>query len=145
MKLEGDQARLYELIWKRAMASQMESASIERTSVDFVEPTGKVELRATGQVILFDGFLALYQEGRDDEEDEENRRLPQLKQGERVDVRDVKADQHFTEPPPRYLGSEPRQEAGRTRHRPAVHLRGNPGETARTQVRDHGQEPLHPG
>ncbi len=102
MKLEGDSARLYELIWKRAMASQMESASIERTSVDFVEPSGKVELRATGQVVLFDGFLALYQEGRDDEEDEENRRLPQLRQGERVDVRDVKAGQHFTEPPPRY-------------------------------------------
>ena len=61
-----------------------------------------LELRATGQVILFDGFLKLYQEGRDDEEDEENRRLPQLKQGESVKVQDVKADQHFTEPPPRY-------------------------------------------
>lgn len=102
MKLDGDQAKLYELIWKRAMASQMESASLERTSVDLTEPTGKVELRATGQVVLFDGFLALYQEGRDDEEDEENRRLPHLKQGERVDVKDVKADQHFTEPPPRF-------------------------------------------
>ncbi|MEZ5891513.1 MAG: DNA topoisomerase, partial [Xanthobacteraceae bacterium] len=93
---------LYELVWKRAVASQMESASIERTTVDFTEPTGKVELRATGQVILFDGFLKLYQEGRDDEEDEENRRLPQLKQGEAVKVEEVKADQHFTEPPPRY-------------------------------------------
>jgi DNA topoisomerase-1 len=102
LHLDGDQARLYELIWKRAVASQMEAASIERTTVDFTEPTGKVELRATGQVILFDGFLKLYQEGRDDEEDEENRRLPQLKQGESVNVRDVKADQHFTEPPPRY-------------------------------------------
>jgi DNA topoisomerase-1 len=102
LHLDGDQARLYELIWKRAVASQMEAASIERTTVDFVEPTGKVELRATGQVILFDGFLKLYQEGRDDEEDEENRRLPQLKQGEAVNVHDVKADQHFTEPPPRY-------------------------------------------
>ncbi|WP_395647830.1 type I DNA topoisomerase [Terricaulis sp.] len=102
MRLDGDQAKLYDLIWKRAVASQMEAASIERTSVDFVEPTGKVELRATGQVILFDGFLKLYQEGRDDEEDEENRRLPQMKQGERVDVREVKADQHFTEPPPRF-------------------------------------------
>ena len=102
LHLEGDQARLYELIWKRAVASQMEAASIERTSVDFTEPTGKVELRATGQVILFDGFLKLYQEGRDDEEDEENRRLPQLRQGEAVNVHDVKADQHFTEPPPRY-------------------------------------------
>ena len=65
----------------------MEAASIERTSVDLTEPTGKVELRATGQVILFDGFLKLYQEGRDDEEDEENRRLPQLKQGEAVEGR----------------------------------------------------------
>jgi DNA topoisomerase-1 len=102
LHLEGDQSRLYELIWKRAVASQMEAASIERTTVDFTEPTGKVELRATGQVILFDGFLKLYQEGRDDEEDEENRRLPQLRQGENVNVHDVKADQHFTEPPPRY-------------------------------------------
>ncbi len=102
LHLDGDQAKLYDLVWKRAVASQMEAASIERTSVDFTEPTGKVELRATGQVILFDGFLKLYQEGRDDEEDEENRRLPQLKQGETVKVEDVKADQHFTEPPPRY-------------------------------------------
>ncbi len=102
MHLDGDQARLYELVWKRAVASQMESASIERTSVDFTEPSGKVELRATGQVILFDGFLKLYQEGRDDEEDEESRRLPQLKQGEAVQVEEVKADQHFTEPPPRF-------------------------------------------
>ena len=102
LHLDGDQAKLYELIWKRTVASQMEAASIERTSVDFTEPTGKVELRATGQVILFDGFLKLYQEGRDDEEDEENRRLPQLKQGEAVNVHDCKADQHFTEPPPRY-------------------------------------------
>jgi DNA topoisomerase I len=102
LHVEGDQARLYELIWKRAVASQMEAASIERTTVDLTEPTGKVELRATGQVILFDGFLRLYQEGRDDEEDEENRRLPQLKQGEAVNVHDVKADQHFTEPPPRF-------------------------------------------
>ncbi len=102
LHLDGDQAKLYDLVWKRAVASQMESASIERTSIDFTEPTGKVELRATGQVILFDGFLKLYQEGRDDEEDEENRRLPQLKQGESINVHDVKADQHFTEPPPRY-------------------------------------------
>ncbi len=102
LHLDGDQAKLYDLVWKRAVASQMEAASIERTTVDFTEPTGKVELRATGQVILFDGFLKLYQEGRDDEEDEENRRLPQLKQGEAVNVHDVKADQHFTEPPPRY-------------------------------------------
>ncbi|MDX2273911.1 MAG: type I DNA topoisomerase [Hyphomonadaceae bacterium] len=102
LRLEGDQARLYDLIWKRAMASQMEAASIERTSVDLTDHTGKVELRATGQVILFDGFLKLYQEGRDDEEDEENRRLPQLKQNEDVKLQKVEANQHFTEPPPRF-------------------------------------------
>ncbi len=102
MKLEGDQGRLYDLIWKRAMASQMEAASIERTSVDITEPSGKVELRASGQVILFDGFLKLYQEGRDDEEDEENRRLPQLKQNEEAKVQSAEASQHFTEPPPRF-------------------------------------------
>ncbi len=102
IRLDGDQARLYELIWKRAMASQMEAASIERTTVDFTEPKGAVELRATGQVILFDGFLALYQEGRDDEEDEENRRLPQMRVGDAMKVADAKSSQHFTEPPPRY-------------------------------------------
>ncbi|MBI1188699.1 MAG: type I DNA topoisomerase [Alphaproteobacteria bacterium] len=102
LNLDGDLSTLYGLIWQRAIACQMEAASIERTTVDFVEPTGKVELRATGQVILFDGFLKLYSEGRDDEEDEENRRLPAMKEGERMIVRDAKADQHFTEPPPRY-------------------------------------------
>ncbi|MGE3142240.1 MAG: DNA topoisomerase, partial [Hyphomonadaceae bacterium] len=98
----GDQARLYDLIWKRAMASQMEAAAMERTSVDFIDHKGLAELRATGQVILFDGFLKLYQEGRDDEEDEESRRLPAMRQGEAMDVKSAKADQHFTEPPPRY-------------------------------------------
>ena len=102
LHLQGDLARLYDLIWKRAIASQMEAASLERTSVDFTEPAGRVELRATGQVILFDGFLRLYQEGRDDEEDEENRRLPAMREGEAMKVRDAKADQHFTEPPPRF-------------------------------------------
>ncbi|NWG54308.1 MAG: type I DNA topoisomerase [Hydrogenophilaceae bacterium] len=103
LHLEGDQSVLYALIWQRAVASQMEAASIERTTVDFVEPRGKAELRATGQVILFDGFLKLYSEGRDDEEEnDENRRLPAMKEGERMSVRDAKADQHFTEPPPRY-------------------------------------------
>ncbi|MET0183303.1 MAG: type I DNA topoisomerase, partial [Caulobacterales bacterium] len=103
IRLSDDQTRLYELIWKRAMASQMEAASIERTSVDFADGSGKTELRATGQVILFDGFLKLYQEGRDDEaEDDESRRLPQMRQGEAMKVKDSKADQHFTEPPPRF-------------------------------------------
>ena len=137
--------RLYDLIWKRAVASQMEAASIERTSVDFTEPTGKVELRATGQVILFDGFLKLYQEGRDDEEDEENRRLPQLKQGESVNVHDVKADQHFTEPPPRYSEAslvKKLEELGIGR--PSTYAAILEKLRERNYVHD-GQEPLHPG
>ena len=102
LKLEGDMARLYDLVWKRAIASQMEQAIVERTTIDLVDAKGRAGLRATGQVILFDGFLALYQEGRDDEEDEDSRRLPTLKAGDRVQATDTAATQHFTEPPPRY-------------------------------------------
>ncbi|QIB32315.1 type I DNA topoisomerase [Ancylobacter pratisalsi] len=103
--LEGDQAKLYELIWLRTIASQMESAELERTTVDIdaVAAGRALELRATGQVVKFDGFLTLYREGRDDEEeDEENRRLPALTAGEGLLNKGIKTDQHFTEPPPRY-------------------------------------------
>lgn len=101
LRLEGDLARLYDLIWKRAMASQMEAAQLERTTIDFADGRG-TELRATGQVVLFDGFLALYQEGQDDAEDEENARLPRLAAGTSCAVAESKSDQHFTEPPPRF-------------------------------------------
>ena len=103
VRLEGDLGRLYELVWKRMMASQMESARIERTTVDLDTPDGKTGLRAVGQVIQFDGYLAVYEEGRDDgAEDEDSRRLPAINQGARADVHQARADQHFTEPPPRY-------------------------------------------
>ncbi|MFW2830466.1 type I DNA topoisomerase [Sphingomonas sp. ID0503] len=98
----GDHARLYDLIFKRAMASQMASARLERTTVDLSDGTGQHVLRATGQVVLFPGYLALYEEGRDDEADEESRRLPRLKEGDAPAVKGVKAEQHFTQPPPRY-------------------------------------------
>jgi len=114
--LDADQAKLYELIWLRTVASQMESAELERTTVDIkATPTlpspasgggtgrGLLELRATGTVVKFDGFLTLYQEGRDeDPDDEDSRRLPQMSGGERLEKRAIAADQHFTEPPPRY-------------------------------------------
>ncbi|ODT29830.1 MAG: DNA topoisomerase I, partial [Hyphomicrobium sp. SCN 65-11] len=102
--LQRDQARLYELIWKRAVASQMASAELEQTTaeIEVKGRDGKVYgLRATGSVVLFDGFLKLYEEGRD-EEDEESRRLPPLAQGDRLKDRGIDAKQHFTEPPPRY-------------------------------------------
>ena len=102
--LDNDQARLYELIWTRTIASQMESAELERTTVDIEAKAGSrvLELRASGQVIKFDGFLALYQEGRDDEEDEDSRRLPAMSEGEALKRQDLAVTQHFTEPPPRF-------------------------------------------
>jgi DNA topoisomerase-1 len=103
-RLDNDQARLYELIWTRTVASQMESAELERTTVDITAKAGSraLDLRATGQVIKFDGFLALYQEGRDDEEDEDSRRLPAMSAGEACKRESLSVTQHFTEPPPRF-------------------------------------------
>jgi len=100
--LDHDQSRLYELIWKRAVASQMESAELERTTVDVMSDDQKVTLRATGTVTLFDGFLTLYQEGHDDEAEEDGSRLPKLAAGDEAKVANVNPAQHFTEPPPRY-------------------------------------------
>jgi DNA topoisomerase-1 len=100
--LGGDQAKLYELIWKRALASQMASAEQERTSVDVVSSDGNTTLRVTGTVTVFDGFLTLYQEGSDDEPDSEGGSLPPLTKGEALSTKGVKPEQHFTEPPPRY-------------------------------------------
>lgn len=101
----GDEARLYSLIWKRALASQMASAAIERTTVTFREGTGQHELRATGQVVKFPGFLAVYEEGRDqkaDGDDDDSNLLPMLNKGDCPTKHGVDATQHFTQPPPRY-------------------------------------------
>ncbi|MEA3015309.1 MAG: topoisomerase [Sphingomonadales bacterium] len=98
----GDHGRLYDLVWRRALASQMASARLERTTAELADGTGQTALRATGQVVLFPGFLALYEEGRDDEQDEESRRLPRLREGEAPAKKRVTAEQHFTQPPPRY-------------------------------------------
>jgi len=116
--LDRDQARLYELVWKRAVASQMASAELEQTTAD-IEVRGRdgkaYTLRATGSVVQFDGFLKVYEEGRDDrvrlvekgkedhaEDDDESRRLPALNEGERVTDKSIEAEQHFTQPPPRF-------------------------------------------
>ncbi len=98
----GDHARLYELIFKRALASQMASARLERTTVEMSDATGQTGLRATGQVVLFPGYLALYEEGLDDAEDEDAKRLPRMGEGDAPAKTKVEAEQHFTQPPPRY-------------------------------------------
>ena len=102
--LEPEQAKLYDLIWTRTIASQMESAELERTTVDIVAKAGErtIDLRASGQVVRFDGFLKLYQEGRDDDGDEDGGRLPAMAQGEALTRERIEASQHFTEPPPRF-------------------------------------------
>ena len=102
LRLESDLGRLYELVWKRMIASQMEAARIERTTIELESADGLTGLRATGQVILFDGYLAVYEEGRDDADDEESGRLPQVRDGADARVIAARADQHFTEPLPRY-------------------------------------------
>ncbi|MBD3818185.1 MAG: type I DNA topoisomerase [Brevundimonas diminuta] len=108
LRLENDLQRLYELIWKRMIASQMESARLDRTTVEIETPDGQTGLRATGQVVVFDGFIAAYEEGRDDrqkgaeDEDDEGGRLPALKEGAKAKVEAIRTDQHFTEPPPRF-------------------------------------------
>ncbi|PBB87254.1 MULTISPECIES: type I DNA topoisomerase [unclassified Mesorhizobium] len=103
--LDADQARLYELIWKRAIASQMQPAEIERTTVEIEAVNGArtAELRAVGSVVRFDGFIAAYTDQKDeDEEDEESRRLPEIRAGEQLARQSINATQHTTEPPPRY-------------------------------------------
>ncbi|HZZ32061.1 MAG TPA: type I DNA topoisomerase [Phenylobacterium sp.] len=102
LRLEPDLGRLYELIWKRMIASQMESARIERTTIDLESSDGKTSLRASGDVTLFDGYLAVYEEGRDDPEEEAVSKLPAVTQGAQAKTLAARADQHFTEPPPRY-------------------------------------------
>jgi DNA topoisomerase-1 len=101
--LDDDQRKLYELIWKRAVACQMEAAQLDQTGVDVADAAGKTVLRATGSIMLFDGFLKLYQEGKDDDSDEDgNRRLPPLTTGQPLTQGEVKPEQHFTQPPPRF-------------------------------------------
>ncbi len=104
--LDPDMLRLYELIWVRTAASQMESAELERTTVDVVAEGGgrRFDLRATGQVVRFDGFLRLYQEGRDDagSDDEDGGRLPAMTAEETLTRESIAAEQHSTEPPPRF-------------------------------------------
>jgi DNA topoisomerase-1 len=100
---EPDQRKLYDLIWKRTIACQMESARMERTTVDLGSADGQVQMRATGQVVLFDGFMKVYEEGRDDAVvDDDDKRLPQITTGDAMTKQTVTPEQHFTQPPPRY-------------------------------------------
>jgi DNA topoisomerase-1 len=100
--LDRDQLRLYELIWKRTVACQMESAVLDQVTIDIESGDHNVRLRASGSVVKFDGFLTLYEEGRDDEDSESGARLPDVQPQEPLQRGAVTPEQHFTEPPPRY-------------------------------------------
>ena len=106
--LDDDQRKLYDLIWKRTVASQMENAVLDQVAVDIAAADGSSALRATGSVIAFDGFLKVYQEGKDEDasadgdDDDKLRILPDVRQGQHLARQEVAADQHFTQPPPRY-------------------------------------------
>jgi DNA topoisomerase-1 len=103
--LSDEEAKLYELIWKRTVACQMESAVLDQVSVDIINSDGKVVLHATGSIVAFDGFLKLYREEHEDDDKEaaeEERRLPPLKEGDALQLSEVTPNQHFTQPPPRY-------------------------------------------
>ncbi|MDW8444002.1 MAG: type I DNA topoisomerase [Acetobacteraceae bacterium] len=101
--LTEDQRRLYELIWKRAAASQMASAELDQTSIEIASEDGRIVFRTSGSVLVFDGFLKLYREDRDDPaEDDEGRSLPPMGEGERPTLTEARPEQHFTQPPPRY-------------------------------------------
>ena len=100
---EPDQKKLYDLIWKRTIASQMEAARMERTTVEIESADGQIGLRANGQVVLFDGFMRVYEEGRDDTVvDDDDKRLPQITANDELSKKSVIQEQHFTQPPPRY-------------------------------------------
>ena len=104
MKLDNDAHKLYELIWKRTVACQMNPAILDRVIIDAQSQDNQILLRATGQVIQFDGFLKLYQESKDDnnDDDDDNIILPNVENGEKVTKGDIKPLQHFTTPPPRF-------------------------------------------
>lgn len=102
-KFDKDSHKLYELIWKRTVACQMSPAVLDKVTIDSVSDDKLILLRANGQVIAFDGFLKLYQESTDDSsDDDENRILPNVNEGENVNKGEIKTEQHFTTPPPRF-------------------------------------------
>jgi len=101
--LDKDQLRLYEMIWKRTVASQMAAAELDQVAVDIASPDKRIVLRATGSVVVFDGFMKVYREDRDDSDDDDAERLlPDVNQGDAMDRQAVRTDQHFTQPPPRF-------------------------------------------
>jgi DNA topoisomerase-1 len=139
--LRDDEAKLYELIWKRTLASQMESAELDQVAIDVDAGSGAARLRATGSVVKFAGFLTLYQEDRDDpmDDDDSGKRLP-LKVGEHVATNDVRPGSISPSPTPLQRG-QPDQAAGGAGNRPALHLHVDPADPGGSFLRTVGKAP----
>ena len=140
----GDHGRLYELIWKRALASQMASARLERTTAELADGTGRHGLRATGQVVLFPGFLALYEEGRDDEAGRGQPPAAAAARGRHAGQEKGRGRAAFHPAAAALFRGEPGQEDGGARHRPALHLCGDPADAEGPRLCPAREEPLLP-
>ena len=148
--LPKDQARLYELVWKRTVACQMLHATIDTVAVELtcgaeprpVAPVPDDLLRATGSSVADPGFLAVYEEGVDDKAAEKERRLPPLEKGEVIALEALRPEQHFTEPPPPLLRGDPDPRAGGLRDRPPLDLCGDHLHPSAAGVRRAGEAPL---
>ena len=131
------------------MASQMESAVLDQVTADISDGTDDVILRANGSVVTFDGFLTLYTETHDDEDkediDEKDRRLPPLTEGSNTKLIEVRPNQHFTQPPPRYSEASLVKKDGRAGHWSPLHLRLYPAGSARPAICDDGPQTLYAG
>jgi DNA topoisomerase-1 len=100
--LDNDQYRLYELIWKRTIASQMANAKLESVTVEISSQNSKNIFKSVGSTLVFDGFYKVYKEGQDNEQDESRNKIPKLKAEDNLELNKVTPNQHFTQPPPRY-------------------------------------------
>ena len=100
--LDNDQYRLYELIWKRTVASQMANAKLESVAVEIASETGNNTFKSVGSTLVFDGFYKVYKEGQDNEQGENKNKIPKLKEGDDLKLNKIIPNQHFTQPPPRY-------------------------------------------
>ena len=145
--LNPDQLKLYDLIWKRTVACQMVHAVFDMVALDLL-PTkdpGVGRFRATGSTLVKPGFMAVYQEGQDDakDDDSDDRTLPPVKENDILTLSEILADQHFTEPPPRFTEAESRQNARGIRHWTPVDLCEHHLDAKESRVRRNGQQAIH--
>ena len=144
--LDEDQFKLYSLIWKRTMACQMVPAVFDTVAIEMSagEPDDGHRMRANGSVLVAPGFMAVYQEGKDDSKDDDgDRLLPEIVEGDTIKLDELRPEQHFTEPPPRFTEASLVKDTGRVRHRPAIDIREHHNDAEESRVRRDGRETVY--